>query len=209
MIISLLNQKGGVGKTTLAIHIAVAFTKKKLRVLLVDADPQGSSMDWSAIRESKTSLPVIGLPKANLHKELPKMKSDYDVIIIDGSPRVYDVARSALMASDIVLIPVQPSPYDVWAAKEIVDLLEEIRPFKENLKNAFVINRKIVNTAIGLAVNEALAEYQIPVLKSQVCQRVSFAESAATGQTVMEIEPDSLASKEIKSLVNEILEMMK
>lgn len=209
MIISLLNQKGGVGKTTLAIHLAVALATKKKRVLLVDADPQGSAMDWSANRESKISLPVIGLPKATLHKELPKMESDYDFIIIDGSPRVYDVARSALMASDMVLIPVQPSPYDVWAAKEIIDLLEDIKPFKENLKNAFVINRKIVNTAIGRDVNSALAEYKIPVLNSQICQRVSFAECAATGQTVLETEPDSLASKEIKALVKEILEVMK
>jgi chromosome partitioning protein len=209
MIISVLNQKGGVGKTTIAIHLAVAFAKKKKRVLLVDADPQGSSLDWSASRESQTSLPVIGLPKAILHKELPKMQSDYDLIVIDGSPRVYDVARSALMASDIVLIPVQPSPYDVWAAKEIVDLLEEIRPFKESLKNAFVINRKIVNTAIGRDVNDALAEYNIPVLKSQVCQRVGFAESAASGQTVIETDPNSLASKEVNNLVKEIMELMK
>ena len=209
MIISLLNQKGGVGKTTLAIHLAVALAKKKKRVLLVDADPQGSAMDWSANRESTTSLPVIGLPKATLHKELPKMQSDYDFIIIDGSPRVYDVARSALMASDIVLIPVQPSPYDVWAAKEIVDLLKDIKPFKENLKKAFVINRKIVNTAIGRDVKEALAEYDLPVLKSQISQRVSFAESAASGQTVLELDPKSLASKEINALVKEILEMAK
>jgi chromosome partitioning protein len=209
MIISLLNQKGGVGKTTLAVHLAVAFVHKKKRVLLVDADPQGSAMDWSANRESKTSLPVIGLPKAILHKELPKMQPDYDFIIIDGSPRVYDVARSALMASDLVLIPVQPSPYDVWAAKEIVDLLEEIKPFKENLKNAFVINRKIVNTAIGRDVNEVLAEYNLPVLKSQISQRVSFAECAAKGLTVLETEPDSLASKEIKALLKEIMEFLK
>jgi chromosome partitioning protein len=209
MIISLLNQKGGVGKTTLAVHLAVAFVHKKKRVLLVDADPQGSAMDWSANRESKTLLPVIGLPKAILHKELPKMQPDYDFIIIDGSPRVYDVARSALMASDLVLIPVQPSPYDVWAAKEIVDLLEEIKPFKENLKNAFVINRKIVNTAIGRDVNDALVEYNLPVLKSQISQRVSFAECAAKGLTVLETESDGLASKEIKLLVKEILEFLK
>jgi chromosome partitioning protein len=209
MIISLLNQKGGVGKTTLAVHLAVAFVNQKKRVLLVDADPQGSALDWSANRESKTSLPVIGLPKAILHKELPKMQSDYDFIIIDGSPRVYDVARSALMASDLVLIPVQPSPYDVWAAKEIVDLLEEIKPFKENLKNAFVINRKIVNTAIGRDVNEVLAEYNLPVLKSQISQRVSFAECAAKGLTVLETDPDGLGSQEIKALVKEITEFLK
>jgi len=209
MIISLLNQKGGVGKTTLAVHIAFAFAEKGNRVLLVDADPQGSALDWSASRENTTSLPVIGLPKAILHKELPKMADDYDVIVIDGAPRVYDVARSALLASDLVLIPVQPSPYDVWAAKEIVELLDDIKPFKENLKNAFVINRKIVNTAIGRDVSDALAEYDVPVLDSQVSQRVAFAESAATGQTVLETEPNGLASGEINSLANEITEMMK
>jgi chromosome partitioning protein len=209
MIISLLNQKGGVGKTTLAVHLAVAFSLKKQRVLLVDADPQGSALDWSACRETGISLPVIGLPKPILHKELPKLQADYDCIVIDGAPRVYDVARSALMASDLVLIPVQPSPYDVWAAKEIVDLLNDISPFKENLKTGFVINRKIVNTAIGRDVNDALAEYDVPVFKSQLCQRVSFAECAATGQTVLETEPGSLASKEINTLVKEILEVMK
>lgn len=209
MIISLLNQKGGVGKTTLAVHIAFAFTEKNKRVLLVDADPQGSALDWSASRGDSASLPVIGLPKAILHKELPKMADDYEVIVIDGAPRVYDVARSALLASDLVLIPVQPSPYDVWAAKEIVELLGDIKPFKEKLKNAFVINRKIVNTAIGRDVSEALAEYNVPVLKSQISQRVGFAECAATGQTVLQTEPNGLASKEINSLVNEIMESMK
>lgn len=208
MIISLLNQKGGAGKTTLAVHIAFAFTERKKRVLLVDADPQGSALDWSASRADMDSLPVIGLPKAILHKELPKMAGDYEVIVIDGAPRVYDVARSALLASDLVLIPVQPSPYDVWAAKEIVELLEDIKPFKENLKNAFVINRKIVNTAIGRDVSDALAEYDVPVLKSQISQRVSFAECAATGQTVLETEPNGLASREIRALTDEIMEKM-
>ena len=75
MILSVINQKGGVGKTTLAVHIAFAFTEKDKRVLLVDADPQGSALDWSASRADTTSLPVIGLPKAILHKELPKMET--------------------------------------------------------------------------------------------------------------------------------------
>jgi chromosome partitioning protein len=209
MIISLLNQKGGVGKTTLAVHLAMALSHRGNRVLMVDADPQGSALDWAASREGETAFPVIGLPKATLHKELPKLAADYDFLVIDGAPRVYDVARSAIMASDLVLIPVQPSPYDVWAAKEIVDLVTDVRPFKENLKSVFVINRKIVNTAIGRDVADALSEYELPVLKSQMCQRVSFAESAGRGQTVLETEPGSLASQEIDALTSEVMELIK
>ena len=91
--------------------------------------------------------------------------------------RVYDVARSAIMASDLVLVPVQPSPYDVWAAKEIIDLMTEASVYKPTLQKAFVINRKIVNTAIGRDVAQALSDYPIPVLKAAICQRVPFVET--------------------------------
>ncbi len=206
MIISLLNQKGGVGKTTLAVHIATGLAQTGSRVLLVDADQQGSALDWSASRSDAAPLfPVIGLPKPTLHRELQTLARDYAHVVIDGPPRVYDVARSAILASDVVLIPVQPSPYDVWAAKEIVDLVQEAAMFNENRKAAFAINRKIVNTAIGRDVADALASYTLPVLQSQICQRVSFAESAAQGSTVLELDSTSLASQEIQALVQELL----
>lgn len=208
MIISILNQKGGVGKTTLAVHIATALAHKGRKVLMVDADPQGSALDWSASRNVDALFPVIGLPKPTLHRELSKLAGDYDHVVIDGPPRVYDVARSAILSSDLIIIPVQPSPYDVWAAKEIVDLVKEASSFNEKLKSVFVINRKIANTAIGRDVTEALSEYPLPVLKSQICQRVSFAETAGQGQTVLEVDPDSLASQEIKALVLEIEELL-
>lgn len=204
MIISFLNQKGGVGKTTLAVHFAMGLSLQNHKVLLVDADPQGSAMDWAGSREDDSPFPVIGLPKPALHKEVPKHAGNYDYIIIDGPPRVNELARSAIMASDLVLIPVQPSPYDVWAAKEIIDLLGEASSFKEKLKAVFVINRKIVNTAIGRDVTDSLSEYPIPVLNSHICQRVGFAESAAQGLTVLEIEPEGIASQEIKSLISEV-----
>jgi chromosome partitioning protein len=203
-VISVLNQKGGVGKTTLTVHLATALARKGEKVLLIDADPQGSALDWSAARQGVPLFPVAGLPKASLHKELPPLAANYSTVLIDGPPRVYDVARSAIMASDLVLIPVQPSPYDVWAAKEIVDLLHEASAFKGKLKSAFVINRKIVNTAIGRDVAEALAEYPITVLKAAISQRVLFAESATQGMTVYEMSPGNHAEKEMDALALEI-----
>jgi chromosome partitioning protein len=207
-VISILNQKGGVGKTTIAVHLSTALARKKHRVMLLDADPQGSALDWSAARKDPALFPVAGLPKSSIHKELPSLAAGYNYVVIDGPPRVYDVARSAIMASDLVIVPVQPSPYDVWAAKEIIDLLEEASVFKPSLKKVFAINRKIANTAIGRDVVEALSDYPLPVLKNALCQRVPFAESATQGLTVYELDPDMLASREMSDMADEVLEML-
>jgi chromosome partitioning protein len=146
---------------------------------------------------------VVGLPKSSIHKDLPTLTEKFDVVVIDGPPRVHEVARSAIMASDLVLIPVQPSPYDVWASKEIMDLLNEATVYKPSLKKAFVINRKIVNTAIGRDVTDVLSEYPVPVLKTAISQRVAFAESATRGLTVFELDPDMLAAQEMSQLADE------
>ena len=209
MIIAVQNQKGGVGKTTLAIHISYVLSSFKNRVLLIDADPQGSSRDWAAAREEQPPFSLVGLDRPTIHRDLPNLAEGYDHVVIDGPPRVTDLARSAIVAADLVVIPIQPSPYDVWAAVEVINLIKEASVFKESLKSVFVINRKIVNTAIGRDVVEALAEYSIPVAKAGVCQRVVFAESAASGQTVIELDRKSSASKEIKALVKELLSYAK
>ncbi len=206
VIISVINQKGGVGKTTLSISLAAALVARKLRVLLVDADPQGSALDWVAVRGQDAPFAAVGMSKPILHLELPKMAKDFDAVFIDGPPRVYDVAKSAVMASDAVLIPVLPCQFDVWAAEETVKLLEECAVYKKQLKAAFVINRKIANTAIGRDVAKALKQYPQPVLNAAVCQRVAFAESAR-GRTVLELDADSAASKEIQSLAKEVLKL--
>lgn len=209
MIIGVLNQKGGVGKTTLSVNIAAALARTGQRVLLIDADPQGSALDWAAAREEEPLFAVVGLPKPSIHKELSVVGEGYDHIVIDGPPRVTDLARSAIMASDVVLVPVQPSPYDIWAADEVVKLIQEASVFKENIKSFFVINRKITNTAIGRDVREALEAYDLPTLEASVVQRVVFAEAAAVGKAVYEQDRDGIASQEIEAVVSELQERFK
>lgn len=205
MIIALLNQKGGSGKTTLSLNAAGMLASAGCRVLLVDADVQGSALDWQAARQSESPFSIVGMPKPVLHRDLAQVAQGYDQVVIDGPPRVDDMARSAIAAADLVLIPVQPSPLDVWAARDIIRLIGEAVIHKPQLKAAFVINRKIANTTIGREVSQALKDYPWPTLSAAIAQRVGYAESIAAGLWIGEWPDSKTATLEIKKLVKEIM----
>jgi chromosome partitioning protein len=210
MIIGVLNQKGGVGKTTISVNLAATLAKNDRRVLLVDADPQGSALAWSSLRECDPLFPVIGMAKPTLHREIPELAKGYDIVVIDGAPRVNELARAAMLASDLVLIPLQPSPYDVWASADTVNLVREARQFRPGISAAFLINRRIAKTAIGRDVATALAQFEdVPVLSAAVGQRVIFAETAARGLSVIEAAPSSEAAQEMLRLANLIIDNQK
>lgn len=207
MIFGFLNQKGGVGKTTLSLNIAATLAVHGKRVLYIDADPQGTGLGWASVRQREALFTTIGLSRPTVHKEVMDLSRAYDHIIIDGPPRVTDQARSVIMASDVVVIPVQPSPFDVWASEEVVKLIQEASVFKEALKSVFAINRKIANTAIGRDVYEAVAAYGMPVLQTSIAQRVIYAEAAAQGLAAFEANNHSPAVAEVEAITAELLEV--
>lgn len=207
-VIAVLNQKGGSGKTTVATHLARALQLEGRSVLLVDSDPQGSARDWAAVREEH-SVQVVGMERPNILTRDVKRISDRDFVIIDGAPQAKELAIAAVKASDFVLIPVQPSPYDIWATSDLVDLVKgRIEITEGSLKAAFLVSRVISNTRIGKDVFSSLEGYDLPVLKSFVTQRVIFAESARNGETALDVLPNGEAAKEIRNLAAEILQIV-
>jgi len=207
MIVALLNQKGGVGKTTLALHLAGEWARRGKRVTLIDADPQGSALDWSQqrVREGGSRLfGVVGLARDTLHREAPEIARNVDHVIIDGPPRVAALMRSALLAADLVLIPVQPSPFDGWGSAEILSLLAEAKIYRPQLAARFVLNRCGARTIIARETAETLADHDPPLLASRIGQRVIFADTAQTGRLVFEVDEDGPAAREIAALTAEI-----
>jgi len=206
MILGVLNQKGGAGKTTVSTNLARALQERGRKVLLVDSDPQGSARDWRASSDSEL-IPTIGLDRPTLEQDIKAISSGYEWIVIDGAPQLEKMAVAAIKCSDIVLIPVQPSPYDIWATEDLVDVIkarQEIMNGKP--KAAFIISRQIKNTRLGKEVREALSGYEIPIFENGTFQRVIYARAAVNGKTVIDAEPEGEAANEIRRIAAELEE---
>ena len=203
MIISFLNQKGGVGKTTLSVNVAACLARQGHRVLLIDADKQGSATTWASLRQD-APFQVVSMARSNMARDAMKLAADYTHTVIDGPPHAEEVARSCIVASDFVALPIEPSGLSTWASDLTVRQVTEAQEFKATLKCGFVVSRKIGKTVIGRDIRDMAAEAQIPVLTTEIEQRVAFAESMTMGQTIFEWAPTGEAAREIEKLTKEI-----
>ncbi|MDY6980130.1 MAG: ParA family partition ATPase [Pseudomonadota bacterium] len=207
-IVSLLNPKGGSGKTTLSTHLARAFHERGSKVLLVDSDPQGSASDWHAARE-ENPVPLLAYGRPDNMKALPGIAAPYDFVFIDGAAKLADMLAAAVKVSHAVLIPVQPSPYDIWAASDLVDLIRARQEVTDGTPHAaFVISRAIKRTRLGQEVIAALADYGLPVFQAITVQRQVYPRTAADGLTVFDVAaPDAVS--EIDAIADELAGFLK
>lgn len=206
VVIGVLNPKGGSGKTTLVTNLARGLQLEELDVLLVDTDPQQTATDWHKRAENGDLPNVVGITSTKaLEGEIGRLSGSYDAVIIDGSAKTEGMTGASVSVSDVVLIPVQPSPADIWGAKDLVDTL---RGAPDPPKAAFVVSRQIVGTNLAHEVEEALEVYDYPILSGRTSQRVAFTEAMIHGSTVLDDEPEGKAASEIHNIMDDLLELI-
>lgn len=206
-VIAVLNSKGGSGKSTLATNLARSIQLRGKDVLLVDSDPQGTARDWRDMQDEEDFPPVVGMDRATLHKDLKKVSDSFDHIVIDGAARLQEIVASAVKASDLVLIPVQPSAADLWATEGLIELIQTRQQVTEGKPQAaFVVSRQIVGTTLAGEIGDVLEEYGVPMLEGRTSQRVAYTEALNLGLSVLDLNGAEKAASEIRMITDEVLQ---
>lgn len=202
-VITIAQQKGGAGKTTVASHLAVALQQKGRRVAIIDIDPQGSLTYWHKMREERFGEGYTGLTFATVSgwrvaSEISRLKKNHDYIIVDSPPHTETEARTAIRSADLIFVPMQPSPTDLWATQATLDLAAA-----EKIPVKVIVNRITPNSKLAPAIIKML-KHKVEV---GLGNRVIFASSLLEGRTATEIAPTSAAAIEVKSIVKIVTDM--
>ncbi len=198
VVITIAQQKGGAGKTTLAAHLALAWVALGRRVAVLDIDPQASLSTWFKIREKPSGAPdieVAAITGWRVAAEVERQARSHDIVVIDSPPHAETEAR---------IVPVQPSPMDLWATKAILDVARQ-----ERVRALLVLNRVPPRAKLTEIMLARLKEMDVPLARTQIGNRVALAAALAEGKGIVEAAPSSAAAREIKSLAAEILDWTK
>jgi chromosome partitioning protein len=199
VIVVVGNQKGGVGKTTIATNLAVAWAKRH-RVLVVDADPQLAATAW--LGDHAAVEIVQPSASATLAAFLEGVAPRYDAVITDLPPGLDRPLRDAIRVAGLLLVPLSPSPVEVRSARSVLELAQILRGTTLDVR--LVLTRVVVGTVIGQTAHEGLAPYGVPICKTVLHHRIAVQEAAAVGRAVFDYAPDSLAADEFTALAREV-----
>ncbi|WP_251965933.1 ParA family partition ATPase [Salinibacter ruber] len=204
-VVGILHGKGGVGKSTVAVNLARALQLRGYEPVIIDCDAQGTAQSWKASRGDEAELPpVFGVGKASaLEADVRRLSDSFDVAVIDGGAHLDKMHASIIKASDLALIPVQPSPTDIWPTEQIVELIKRRQEVTGSPSAVFVISRRKAGTKLGDTVQNVLSRFDLPVWEG-TCDRVAYAEAMGKGRSVVEMS-DSKAAEEIQSITDNVL----
>jgi chromosome partitioning protein len=207
-IIAVVNAKGGTGKTTVATNLATLFATRQTEILLVDADPQQSTLEWQ--RDRPAHLPqvsVIGLPAPNLHREIPRLQAKYPVILIDGGGRVTATARATVAVADFLLVPTMASIPDARSTQHFFqEVVEEVATIKGRVSGAILFTMVKTGTVFNVSGQGSIKDLGYPVLETALSHRITYQEAFAQGMGVREYDPRSKAAEEVQALFREVQE---
>ena len=204
MIIAVVSAKGGTGKSTIALNLAGVLSSDKQRVLLIDADPQGSIARWSEIRK-QDEPDILVQPSPVIEKKIKKANKKYDLIIFDSPPTFKKRMRTVIRSSDMLIIPVTPGLADFWSTQKLVDIYLEEKEKRPKLDARLIINRVDRRTRLGREFRSFLQKLSIPILITEIPQRIIYSEAWHAGMTVDRLKPNSNGAKDFKLLSKEIM----
>ena len=205
-VTAVINQKGGAGKTTLAMNLAAGLARRA-QTVVIDLDPQGSSRQWASLGSAPFPATVKQIAGKWDARTLHQNYRAYRHMVLDCPPSIDSHASlQALRACDVALIPVLPSPVDLWASLRLPQEIEEARKANSSLKAYLVLNQLEPKSALSAAMHEALAEFGVPVLRATIRRRAAYRGAALEGVSVYQMgSRGAPAAAEIEAIINEVI----